>query len=180
MSRRLRIWVRNAKLSSDPELPDFARHRFRDNWRPLISIADALGIGSKARNVAHIFAQSAVEEDPAIVLLNDIRGIFKGYFDDRMTSAEIIEGLHRIDTSSWMEWRGQHYDQQPRPITQQGVADLLRPFKIRPRSAWPKGKPRKESKSAKYYFADDFKDAWRRYCDEAPPSHGRRKLSLVS
>ncbi|MDP2298418.1 MAG: DUF3631 domain-containing protein [Pseudolabrys sp.] len=184
MARRLRIWAANAKLNSDPELPDFARNRFRDNWRPLISIADTLGVGKEARDVALIFVQTTVEEDPAVILLRDIREAFKGYFDDRMTSAELIERLHLIETSPWLEWRGMHYDQHARPLTQQGLADLLRPFKIKPRTAWPKGKPRNQTKSAKNYFLADFEDAWKRYCEEAPAERkgeqGKGKLSLVS
>jgi hypothetical protein len=178
MVRRLRIWGHNAKLNSDPELPDFARHRFRDNWRPLISIADALDVGKEAREAALIHYQTTVEEDPAVILLRDIRDIFKGYFDDRMASAEIIERLHQIETSPWMEWRGSHYDQHARPLTQQGLADLLRPFKIRPRTAWPTGKPRSQTKSAKNYFLADFEDAWKRYCEEAPAQR-KAKLRVI-
>jgi hypothetical protein len=166
MTRRLRIWAANARLESDPALPDFAQNRFRDNWRPLISVADAFGVGKEAREVAAVFAKTTVEEDPAVMLLRDTRDAFKGYFDDRMTSAELIERLHQVETSPWMEWRGSHNDLPARPLTQQGLADLLRPFKIRPRTAWPKGQPRKQTKSAKNYFLADFEDAWERYCKD--------------
>jgi hypothetical protein len=162
-------------------LPDFARHRFRDNWRPLISIADMLGVGKEARDVASIFAQSHAEEYPAVTLLRDVRDIFNSEFADRMTSAEIVGHLHQIEASPWMDWSGTNNDQQAKPITQSGVAKLLRPFKIKPRSAWPKGKPRSESKSARYYFRDDFEKAWSRYGDQAAPSSQREdRLRLAS
>jgi Protein of unknown function (DUF3631) len=73
-----RDWARSVRLNPDPELPEVLRNRPADNWRPLISIADAFGPawGDKAREAAIEFSKGYLDEDLAIVLLKDIRKAF--------------------------------------------------------------------------------------------------------
>src|SRR4029077_16507098 len=46
---QIQKWVAICSLAQDPELPPSLRNRAADNWRVLISIADALGHGEDAR-----------------------------------------------------------------------------------------------------------------------------------
>ena len=67
--------------------------------------------------------------------------------------------LNEMDDASWSEWRGVRDVQQPRPLSQGELALLLRPFRIRPRTIWPR-----RATSAKGYYRHQFKQAWRSYC----------------
>jgi len=52
------------------------------------------------------------DEDPALLLLLDIRTIFDTLGVDRISSAELLEALHALEDSVWLEWRGPNDDQQ--------------------------------------------------------------------
>jgi hypothetical protein len=135
-----------------------------DNWRPLLTIADACGDdwGAAARKAA-VAMSSGQDEDAVVMLLDDIRQIFDARKVDRIASAALIAALLAMDDAPWGEWRGIRHDRQPRKLSQSELAALLAPFGIRPRSIWP---PRRklESKSAKGYLRRDFEKAWRAYC----------------
>ncbi len=75
--QHVRIWARDAALNLDPDMPVELRGRTADNWRPLISIADACGEawGRLAREAAVAFAQGYRDEDIVVILLRDIREI---------------------------------------------------------------------------------------------------------
>ena len=57
------LWQREVKLNPDPKMPATLRNRFADNWRPLLSIADALGWGAQAREAMVIFAREFQDAD---------------------------------------------------------------------------------------------------------------------
>jgi hypothetical protein len=172
--RRIVAWAREVKLDPDPELPAALQNRQADNWRPLISIADACGDTSdwrmSVRDAAVIFARQQPDEDMAVVALYHIRDIFAERGADRIASAALVEALVGIDDAPWSEWRGVNGDQHPRKITQAQLAMLLRPFGIRPRVVWPLNRGA-ETKSAKGYMRAWFEAAWARYCgDDGAPS----------
>ena len=164
----IRAWARDVKLNLDPTLPKTLRNRPADNWRPLISIADSFGraSGASAREAAVYFSRTHRDEDAAVILLNDIRIVFDARGADRLASAVLVEELVAIDDSMWSEWRGRHDDQQPRHLSQGELARLLAPFRIRPRSIWPRQR-RQGSKSSKGYLRAHFERAWQSYCDLA-------------
>jgi hypothetical protein len=168
--QRILHWARAVLLDMDPELPDRLRNRTADNWRPLISIADAIGdprgnnLRPTARYTALVFAASARDEDPAIVVLSDIRAIFDRCGLDRMSSAALVGELVGIDDAMWSEWRGRDGHQQPRNLTQGQLALLLRPFGIRPRTIWRPGEAKPTTKG---YLRAWFEPVWARYSDRA-------------
>jgi hypothetical protein len=57
------LWRGDVQLNVDPEMPTGLRNRFADNWRPLISIADALGWGTQAREAMLMFANEYRDAD---------------------------------------------------------------------------------------------------------------------
>jgi Protein of unknown function (DUF3631) len=167
--RRIVVWAHIVELNTDPEMPAELRNRMADNWRPLISIAEACGDQSNwrmsARAAAAIFAADYHDEDAAVILLNDVHDVFDAKGTDRIWSKDLAAELHAIDDGLWCEWRGVAGDQQPRKILQGQIAAMLRPFNIRPRTVWPFGR-RPDTKSQKGYFRRDFEAAWAAYCSE--------------
>ena len=96
--------------------------------------------------------------------MQDIRCIFDQRRTDRLASEELVAALNDPDDSMWCEWRGPQGDQQPRRLSQGGLAQMLLPFGIRPRTIWP---PHRSpvSKSKKGYLRTQFEGVWRSYCD---------------
>jgi uncharacterized protein DUF3631 len=168
--QHIRTWARDVVLNPDPSMPAELRGRVADNWRPLVSIADACGEawGRLARAAAVVFAKAYRDEDIVVILLGDIREIFNARGVDRLHSQALVEALNAMEDAGWSEWRGLHGDQQPRKLTQGALAALLRLLHppIRPRSVW--SSPRRPSDSSlKGYYRSDFERAWRAYCDGA-------------
>jgi hypothetical protein len=91
---------------------------------------------------------------------------------DRLSSAVIVSDLVDLPEGLWSEWRGPRGDRLPCKLSQGGLALMLAPFGIRPRTIWP---PRRSTadKSVKGYCRAMFEAAWASYCDEGgTPSHG--------
>ena len=96
--------------------------------------------------------------------MQDIRCIFDQRRTDRLASEELVAALNDPDDSMWCEWRGPQGNQQPRPLSQGGLAQMLISFGIRPRTIWPLDRS-PVSKSKKGYLRSQFEGAWRSYCD---------------
>jgi Protein of unknown function (DUF3631) len=105
------LWCREAELNPDPEMP--VRNRWADNWRPLISIADALGWGEPARNAMLMFAREYYDADIKIVLLTAIRKLFNARGVDYLPSKTMLDALYELDEAEWCEFRGTRGDQRP-------------------------------------------------------------------
>ncbi|MCP3998946.1 MAG: DUF3631 domain-containing protein, partial [bacterium] len=84
----------------------------------------------------------------------------------RMSSEQIVAVLTKMEDRPWPEWR------RGQPLTQSGLARLLKRYDIRPRTI------RMGSDTAKGYLLSDFTDAFRRYLP-SEPSH-RNKLEKSS
>jgi hypothetical protein len=162
-------WSRHCTLNPDPQMPPQLRNRVGDNWRVLISIADACNPAwGKAAREAAVELSKGQDEDLAVLLLTDIREIFDRHpTTDRLASKRIITELIELPNGLWSEWRGPRNEQMPRALTQGGLAQMLSIFRpsIRSKTIWP---PRRGTagKSAKGYFRKDFEAAWAAYCAE--------------
>lgn len=163
LSRRAARWVEDAKealISSDPDIPaEITNDRARDNWRPLIAIADAAGgeWPRLAREAALTF--SAVEpetESNKVLLLRDLIAIFDER-GERIESEKIVTALIEIEGHPWAE--GRH----GKPITKTGLARLLRPFGIHPKK-WRDG-----DNTLRGYEQSDFTEIFARYIDFQTP-----------
>jgi hypothetical protein len=178
------MWRRDVKLDPDPEMPAaLAHNRFGDNWRPLISLADALGWGERAREAMIHFAREYQDADAKILLLTDIRKVFDACGLDRLASKALLDALHAMDDAGWCEFRGARDDQQPHKLRPGELAAMLRDFAIRPRTIWPRAAGGKRGASAKGYTRRMFEEAWARYCtDDGTPAHSNniRSLRLAS
>jgi putative DNA primase/helicase len=145
---------------ADPEVPDtIVSDRARDNWRPLIGIADAAG-GTwprRAREAATLLHGTTEDESVAVVLLGDLRDLFETQSAERLASSEIAAALGKMEERPWPEWR------DGKAITTRGVARLLKLFGIKPCPPWRDG----DVSGIRGYRRSDFVEAWERYL---PPS----------
>jgi Protein of unknown function (DUF3631) len=161
-------WMRQCQPAFDPPMPPELKNRQADNWRILLAVADACSPewGAAAREAA-VALSAGQDEDLGVQLLSNIRGIFNRHpATDRLASAIIIADLVDLPDGLWSEWRGPRDDQQPRKLSQSGLALMLAPFRIKPRTIWP---PRRgtNDKSLKGYYRNQFEKAWASYCDQS-------------
>ena len=119
------------------EMPASLHNRSADNWRVLLAIADDLGRGEEARAAAIALSANRPDEDPAVVLLADIRTVFLTKGVDRIASADLVEALLGLDDGMWADWRGPNDDRPPRKLNPSELARMLRWFGIRPKPIWP-------------------------------------------
>jgi hypothetical protein len=174
-------WAQRCELNLDPPMPEGLRNRPADNWRVLLSIADACSLawGKTAREAALVLSKNQ-DEDLAVLLLSDIRDIFDHRPTvDRLASAVIVAALIDLPHGLWSEWRGPRDNQTPRKLSQGELARTLSPFGIRPKTIWP---PRRgtRDRSAKGYLRKQFEAAWASYCDGTPSQRDNiRHLDLT-
>jgi len=96
------------------------------------------------------------------MLLKDIKAIFHARETSRLSSEVIVDDLRALEDRPWDE-----YGKARKPITKNKLADLLKPFGIRP------GKVRIGSSTPNGYRLEQFRDAFERYLrardGETPP-----------
>jgi hypothetical protein len=136
----------------DGRLATLDDRAFEQAWEPLLAIASLAGAAWYERAIEAALALSAERVDDAatlgVRLLHDIRLAFGD--EARIASRALTEALVADETSPWADFGG-------KPLTQRALANLLRPFKIRPRSL------RFQDSTAKGYEREWFADAWERY-----------------
>ena len=90
---------------SDPELPNGLGDRARDNWRPLIAIADlAGGDWPDLARAAAISLTPGEESSRGVVLLADLRAIFHGLgWPEKALTSELVAELTAPEDSRWTE-----------------------------------------------------------------------------
>jgi hypothetical protein len=146
--------TRDALRDADPDVPDELDDRAQDSWEPLLALADAAGgawpIAARRAALELHATRDADDESLGVRLLGDVRHAFAERDADRLTTADLLSELLRIEESPWADMRG-------RPLGPHGLARLLRPYGIAPRvlrigTATPRG-----------YAVDSFVDAFQRY-----------------
>lgn len=151
-----------------PAIPEELGDRASDGWEPLLAIADLAGGDwpERARLAAVRLSTGENREDESagVLLLRDLRDIFDANETARMTTTAIISALVSIETSPWAEWRG------GRPITPNGLASLLRAFRISPTTV------RVGQTVARGYKRESFEDAFSRYAPPKAPSEPLQAL----
>jgi uncharacterized protein DUF3631 len=169
--QHLWAWARDVKLNLDPELPDELKRAdpsVVDNWRVLISIADACSPawGPLAREAAIFFARSGRHEDPVVTLLRDIRTVFDTRGIDRIGIKALLAALHDMEDGRWAEFSGVQRNRLPHTLTESELRAMLRPLGIQTRSVWAVGPRKPGDSSAKGYNQSDFEAAWAAYCGD--------------
>lgn len=160
--RRCLRWAEDAAeqlRNTQVQLPQHGNDRMLDNWLPLFAIAEAVG-GEWPGRVRAAFDRLSIEEEEEAVgpmLLADIKEIFEARRLDKLFSRDLVAGLTEMEGRPWAEWR------RGRPLTQNSLAKLLEPYKIRPETV------RLGADRAKGYKRSRFQDAWLRYLSPAEP-----------
>jgi putative DNA primase/helicase len=143
--------------NSEPSTPAVLYNRSRDNWEPLLAIADVAGghWPETTRRIAVKLSGSVEDPSVGVQLLADIREIFRA---ERLSSEDMCKALGDLDDRPWADY-GDGF-----AINQRQIAKLLKPFGIAPKSvrlgpgSTPKG-----------YMAAQFEDAFARYLPPIPP-----------
>ena len=146
---RVARWFTDHRLSladADPSLPEALNDRAQDNWRPLVGIADAISanVGQAARNAALKIAEENIggEDDAGTLLLADVAAIIKNLLQGRppesvkgVASNYLVSTLVNKEDRPWKEWK------RGRPLTEDSLARLLKPFSLRPKKMRIGGNP---------------------------------------
>ncbi len=158
LKRKIVRWAEDKKselAQAEPDLPGELNDREQDLWEPLLAIADAAGgeWPERARRAALILCGRGEvdEEDVKILLLNDLHDLFLRKGAESLSTSEILEDLNEMEERPWGGWH------RGKELTARGLADLLRPFKIRPCTI------REGNGTFKGYRLEDFSEAFERY-----------------
>lgn len=144
----------DALREAQVQVPIHTNDRARDNWHPLLKIAAVVGGGwpGRARLAFHKLTVEEEGDEAGPMLLADIREVFEGKgMVGKLASQTIVDALTAMEDRPWAEWR------RGKPMTQNSLARLLRPYKIRPDNI------RIGATVPKGYTAAQFHDAWARY-----------------
>jgi hypothetical protein len=166
LKKLLATWAGRLKELPDPSLPDALTDRQQDGAEPLLAIADAVGGDWPQRALEALLEicgkQAADDQSNAVLLLSDIRDIFKAGDLDKIFTKDLVDKLVQIETSPWAEWK------TGKPISPTSLSRLLKGFEIAP------GSVRVGGNTAKGYDREAFADAFERYLPSYPkiePSH---------
>ncbi len=136
--------------------PDLLADREAENWAPLfavVRVADPASLHRLEEAARALTGAKAEGATPSagLRLLADIHDVFVEVDTDRLSTSALLEALHAREESGWREW---HHG---RPLTPRGLADLLKPFGVRPAQVWYQGR------NEKGYHREAFADVWSRY-----------------
>lgn len=167
---RLAAWVRgniDALGKAEPTMPVY--DRAADTWEPLVAVADLAGgtWPERARAACTAMTGSADDEPDSAGerLLADVRHVFGSR--PALLTASVLEHLHSLEESPWSDYYG-------KPLTDRGLAKLLRPYGVKSRNV------RVGDDQGKGYSRDDLADAWRRYVPSVPASQADEIPSSTS
>jgi putative DNA primase/helicase len=141
---------------ADPAVPEELNDRAADAWAPLLAIADAIGGDWPRRGREAAIELSGEETGTQSLgeqLLADIRDAFAERNADRLSSDELVAYLVALEGRPWAE-----LGKSRKPLTKNGLAALLRPFKIHPGSV-----RLDDRRTPKGYYRKQFEDAFSRY-----------------
>jgi hypothetical protein len=159
----------DALTDANPELPGGLNDRAQDNWCTMMAVANAAGGNWPARAATAALHLSIDKDNQSdvddVAILRDIRFIFEGSGEDRLSSENICRQLAANEEGPWREWSA------GKPITPTQLARQLRPFGITPQTI------RTGKETIKGYKSETFADIFERYIPstepekDAKPSH---------
>lgn len=145
-------------LSVEPEIPDSLNDREADSWEPLLAIAELAGRDwpQRARSAAIRLAEKTSESDSIrIQLLADIRILLEAADGPGLCTTDLLVRLCELEDHPWPTYS------RDKPINARQLANLLRPFGIKPEVQHKLGQKRG-------YMKEDFQDTFARYLPLEP------------
>ncbi len=136
------------------QVPSHNNERTRNNWMPLLAVANALGDDwtDKARIAFDSIGNpKTASEEIGYEILSDIKSVFddKGY--DRIATKDLISALCEIEDAPWASWN------YGRSLSPRSLSKLLTPYQIAPKNL------KIDYKQSKGYAKSMFTDSWQRY-----------------
>src|SRR6266568_2592224 len=144
---------KDAIANARPQIPARLNDRAADIWEPLLALADLAGgpWPELARQAALSLSDTANENNLIGPLLLDIMLLFISSKADRMFTRDLLAGLNSRLHRPWAETL------KGKQVTEQWLAQQLRPYGVKPRTLWLDGA------QAKGYFREEFTDISQRY-----------------
>jgi putative DNA primase/helicase len=160
LQRKLLRWASDnmsALKKATPAMPEGFANRLEENFVLLFAIADLAGGDwpKKARAAARRLAGEHNEPSTGKRLLAAFRDLFAKH-GKVLASDRVAELLAADEEGEWANYRGHR-------INKWEIAQLLRPYNIRPELIWQRGKP------VRGYKAERFATAFRHFL----PAEGR-------
>lgn len=163
LQQKLRRWSDDALeqlRDTEPTMPEALGARQCDVWRPLLAIAELAGDtwALRGRETAlGLYGVAEEEGDYGLLILQDLHGLFtadKGA--EALFTKQILANLHERVDRPWPEYKND------RPITERGLARLVKRFGIQP------GTVRVGLETAKGYKLEEFQKAFQTYLPITP------------
>jgi putative DNA primase/helicase len=161
LARKLARWAQDytaAVVNIKPDLRGVT-NRKRDNWRPLLQIAEFAGKGwlEKARLGAGIADFSEQKSDNR-QFIEDVRNIFHARKVDFLPTNMLLADLHAQLESGW-----KHYGKYGDGLTQRELAGLVKPYGVKVDRGYIGGA------RVRGYHLSQFEPAFRRFLRDSPP-----------
>jgi len=166
LRRRLQRWGEGSAANlkgAEPSTPSTLDDRAADLWEPLLAIADSAGDSwpERARAAAVTLSSQRLQSEPDIRmrLLEDVHAILGEFDGDRLASQFLVSRLVAVEAAPWSECN------RGGPLTSRGLANLLRPFGLKPITirvvggATPKGYKREDFERLFELYLDPAQDA---------------------
>lgn len=137
-----------------PEMPDALSDRAQDNWEILFAIAECAGPEWLERARIAALALSGKKLAPMNTgneLLADIQEVFQAKGVSKISSADLIDELEKIEEGPWATYN------HGKPITQRQLSKQLAPYGVHSKTV------RKGPYTPKGYEQAQFEDAFARY-----------------
>lgn len=151
-----------ALRSLDLPYLDGLHDRAKDNWAPLLGIADLCGddVSRRVRQAA-LTLTAGEEASAGELLLGHVRDAFGD--QDKITTADLLRALIERDDGPWAKWWANDVEAGRIKAPGARLAKLLKPFGPEPKQLWIDG--RKE----RGYESQAFTEAWDRYLGHPRP-----------
>lgn len=155
--RSLLNWSANARPLENgwPQMPDGVSDRDADVWEALLAVADAAGghwpDTARVAAVRLVRDSKVTRSSVGVLLLQDIRTVFGELGRDKLSTADVLAALNKIEESPWATIR------RGEPIDPRGLSNRLGKYGIGSKSL------RVGDAVITGYSRAQFEDAWNRY-----------------
>jgi len=171
---RLARWAIDAAFdvrAAEPPIPTELDDRARENWRPLLAVAEVAGghWPERARRAALELSGEEHDEELGVLLLRHIREIFREQGDpEGIATDDLLHGLVRRDDGPWAGWWADSLEAGKTKSPAAKLAKRLRVFGIASEQLWIEGRNRRG------YARRSLEEHWAAYLDErAAPEDAR-------